>query len=108
MLLAVLLVAGLPARGASPFVATATAAQRDGRQVVQIAFKIPAGHISPQHRRLLLVGLESGRPIEINPEYWETKRRQLIERHNRKTTGPRSEDPCVVLPSAGRGFARRA
>jgi antitoxin ParD1/3/4 len=37
---------------------------------------------------LLLEGLESGKPIEINPEYWETKRRQLVERHSRKTTGP--------------------
>jgi len=36
---------------------------------------------------LLLEGLESGKPIEIKPEYWETKRRQLVERHNRKNTG---------------------
>jgi antitoxin ParD1/3/4 len=34
---------------------------------------------------LLLEGLHSGDPIEITPEYWETKRKQLIERHSRKT-----------------------
>ena len=37
---------------------------------------------------LLLAGLSSGDPIEITPEYWENKRRQLVERHSRKT-GPR-------------------
>lgn len=31
---------------------------------------------------LLLEGLQSGEPIQITPEYWETKRRQLIERHS--------------------------
>jgi antitoxin ParD1/3/4 len=36
---------------------------------------------------LLLEGIESGKPIEITPEYWETKRSQLVERHNRKRTG---------------------
>ena len=34
---------------------------------------------------LLLAGLNSGDPIEITPEYWENKRRQLVERHSRKT-----------------------
>ena len=34
---------------------------------------------------LLLEGLNSGDPIEITPEYWENKRRQLVERHSRKT-----------------------
>jgi len=34
---------------------------------------------------LLLEGLNSGKPIEITPEYWENKRRQLVERHSRKT-----------------------
>ena len=34
---------------------------------------------------LLLEGLKSGEPIEITPEYWENKRRQLIERHSNKT-----------------------
>jgi len=34
---------------------------------------------------LLLEGLNSGEPIEITPEYWEKKRTQLIERHNKKT-----------------------
>lgn len=34
---------------------------------------------------LLLEGLNSGDPIEITPEYWENKRRQLIERPARKT-----------------------
>lgn len=36
---------------------------------------------------LLLEGLNSGDPIEITPEYWENKRRQLVERHARKS-GP--------------------
>ena len=30
---------------------------------------------------LLLEGLNSGDPIETSPEYWEEKRRRLIERH---------------------------
>jgi len=34
---------------------------------------------------MLLEGLNSGDPIEITPEYWENKRRQLIERHARRT-----------------------
>lgn len=34
--------------------------------------------------RKLIAGLESGDPIEITPEYWEKKRRDLIERHARK------------------------
>jgi antitoxin ParD1/3/4 len=34
---------------------------------------------------LLLEGLNSGNPIEITPEYWENKRRQLVARHSRKT-----------------------
>lgn len=34
---------------------------------------------------LLLDGLRSGDPIEITPEYWENKRRQLVDRHARKT-----------------------
>ena len=36
---------------------------------------------------LLLEGLQSGKPIEITPEYWETKRRQLLERRHRRRTG---------------------
>ena len=34
--------------------------------------------------RKLIEGLESGDPIEITPEYWERKRRELVERHSRK------------------------
>ena len=34
---------------------------------------------------LLLEGIESGAPIEITNEYWETKRQQLIERQSRKS-----------------------
>jgi antitoxin ParD1/3/4 len=34
---------------------------------------------------LLLEGLQSGESIEITPEYWESKRLQLIERHSQKT-----------------------
>ncbi len=33
----------------------------------------------------LLDGLESGDPIEVTPEYWETKRKQLIERNRSKS-----------------------
>jgi antitoxin ParD1/3/4 len=36
---------------------------------------------------LLLEGLDSGEPIEVTPEYWERKRRELIERHTRKVKG---------------------
>lgn len=32
----------------------------------------------------LLLGLDSGEPIEVTPEYWESKRRQLVERHRSK------------------------
>ena len=32
----------------------------------------------------LISGLESGEAIEITPEYWEQKRRELVERHARK------------------------
>jgi antitoxin ParD1/3/4 len=34
--------------------------------------------------RRLLEGLESGDPIDITPEYWERKRRELVKRHARK------------------------
>ena len=33
---------------------------------------------------LLLEGLKSGDPLEITPEYWENKRRKLMERHSKK------------------------
>jgi len=32
----------------------------------------------------LIQGLDSGDPIEITPEFWEKKRRELVERHTRK------------------------
>jgi antitoxin ParD1/3/4 len=35
--------------------------------------------------RKLVLGLDSGEPIDITPEYWERKRRELIERHTRPT-----------------------
>ena len=39
---------------------------------------------------LLEKGLNSGDPIEITPEYWENKRKQLVERHAaRKKSGTR-------------------
>jgi antitoxin ParD1/3/4 len=34
---------------------------------------------------LLLEGLNSGDPIEATPEYWEEKRRRLIELHKNRT-----------------------
>lgn len=34
--------------------------------------------------RKLVAGLESGAPIEITTEYWESKRRALVERHRQK------------------------
>lgn len=34
--------------------------------------------------RKLIAGLDSGEPIEITPEYWEKKRRDLLKRHARK------------------------
>jgi len=33
---------------------------------------------------LLLEGLNSGKPIDVTPEYWEGKRRQLVERSRAK------------------------
>ena len=32
----------------------------------------------------LLSALESGERIQVTPEYWEEKRRQLLERHGKK------------------------
>jgi antitoxin ParD1/3/4 len=37
---------------------------------------------------LLLEGLNSGKPIEIAPEYWKKKRQQLVRRH-RQVKGKR-------------------
>lgn len=34
--------------------------------------------------RKLVAGLDSGKPLEITPEYWEKKRRDLVQRHARK------------------------
>jgi antitoxin ParD1/3/4 len=65
-------------------------------QVQESGFSTPSEYIrnlvrDDQKRRaeekleaLLLEGLNSGEPIEITPEYWEKKRTQLIERHNKK------------------------
>jgi antitoxin ParD1/3/4 len=40
---------------------------------------------------LLLEGINSGKPIEITSEYWEEKRRQLIQRNKsrKRKTGTR-------------------
>jgi antitoxin ParD1/3/4 len=39
---------------------------------------------------LLIEGLNSGEAIEITPEYWETKRKHLMQRHAAKNkTGTR-------------------
>ncbi len=66
-------------------------------QVQESGFSTPSEYIrnlvrDDQKRRaeekleaLLLEGLHSGEPIEITPAYWEKKRAQLIERHNKKT-----------------------
>jgi antitoxin ParD1/3/4 len=66
-------------------------------QVQNSGFSTPSEYIrnlvrDDQRRRaeekleaLLLEGLNSGEPIEITPEYWEKKRTQLIDRHNKKT-----------------------
>ena len=70
-------------------------------QVQESGFSTPSEYIrnlvrDDQKRRaeekleaLLLEGLNSGEPIEITPEYWEKKRTQLIERHNKKKKGTR-------------------
>jgi len=64
-------------------------------QVQSSGFSTPSEYIrnlvrDDQKRRaeerleaLLLEGLNSGEPIEITPEYWEKKRTQLMERHNK-------------------------
>ncbi|MFN0106107.1 MAG: hypothetical protein ACKV2U_28960 [Bryobacteraceae bacterium] len=44
----------------------------------------PVKRAAEQLESLLLEALNSGEPIEISPEYWENKRRELIERHGRK------------------------
>ena len=65
-------------------------------QVQEGGFSTPSEYIrnlvrDDQKRRakekletLLLEDLNSGEPIESTPEYWEKKRTQLIERHNKK------------------------
>ena len=70
-------------------------------QVQESGFSTPSEYIrnlvrDDQKRRaeekleaLLLEDLNSGEPIEITPEYWEKKRTQLIERHNKKKKGTR-------------------
>ncbi len=32
----------------------------------------------------LLAGLESGDPIDVTPEFWERKRKELLKRHRRR------------------------
>ena len=34
---------------------------------------------------LLIQGLESGDPIEVSPELWERKRKELLDRRSRKS-----------------------
>jgi antitoxin ParD1/3/4 len=53
----------------------------------------------------LLEGLDSGKPIEITPEYWENKRKQLIERHNTKTRA--SGERSIRRSPQGRSRPRR-
>jgi antitoxin ParD1/3/4 len=36
---------------------------------------------------LLLAGLQSGGPIEVTPDYWEKKRKQLIDKYGPRTEG---------------------
>jgi antitoxin ParD1/3/4 len=33
---------------------------------------------------LLLAGLQSGDPIEVTPEYWEKKRKTLLEKYGKR------------------------
>src|SRR5271165_272378 len=70
-------------------------------QVAECGYGTPSEYVrellrQDQRRRaderleaLLLEGLNSGKAIKITPEYWDSKRRQLIERHSKKT-GKRS------------------
>lgn len=44
-------------------------------------------HACARLEAMLLEGINSGEPIEITPEYWENKRRQLIERHSQQSGG---------------------
>ena len=37
-----------------------------------------------ERERKLIQGLDSGDPIDITPEFWEKKRRELIERFGQK------------------------
>lgn len=65
-------------------------------QVKTVGFSTPSEYVrslirEDQKRRaedrieaLLLEGLDSGHPIEITPEFWETRRKQLIAKHNKK------------------------
>jgi antitoxin ParD1/3/4 len=66
-------------------------------QVQQHGYSTPSEYVrellrQDQKRRaedrleaMLLDGLQSGDPIEITPDYWEAKRKSLVERHSRKT-----------------------
>ena len=50
-------------------------------------------HAHEELEALLLEGVNSGSPLEITPEYWQRKRRQLVARFNRKKAGNKSERP---------------
>ena len=54
---------------------------------------------------LLLEGLDSGAPIPVTPEYWEEKKRKLIERLGQ---GHRAEAPRVPDASDGAHTGRVA
>ena len=66
-------------------------------QVAQGGYSTPSEYLrellrQDQRRRVeeqlearLLEGINSGAPIEITPEYWEKKRRAIMERHKPKT-----------------------
>lgn len=41
--------------------------------------------------RKLLQGLDSGDPIEVTPEFWERKRRELVARHAPKAAKNRKK-----------------
>jgi antitoxin ParD1/3/4 len=49
-----------------------------------LATKEHKRHAQERLEALLLEGVNSGEPLEISPDYWERKRRQLVGRFNRK------------------------
>ena len=99
----VLCLALTSARAASPFMAEATAQQRAGQPVIQVAFKIPAGHfIYAEHLSVTaaegvrLTPLDPPRPVVIRDKFTEADK-QVFDRDVTLLFRPEPPRPTVSL-----------